>query len=203
VKENQWYRKEWFFLKLSEAKQKALTLMREYSVDGVLIPSDENEDYTNSMNRFANDAQMEISEKLPIETSYTFDQTGTNEDGYNKYSFQNDCKQFLYINKDDERFNHYRVENRKILLKKQFDGTFEVFYEKYPTELDSTTEDDYEFEVDRHAHSLIPYYLGAMAIAVENISLSDKLLNMFYSKLAALSEPVNETPTHIISSYRI
>jgi hypothetical protein len=146
---------------------------------------------------------MEISEKLPIETSYTFDQTGTNEDGYNKYSFPDDCKQFLYINKDDERFSHYRVENRKILLKKQFGGTFEVFYEKYPTELDATTSDDYEFEVDKHAHSVIPYYLGAMAIAVENISLSDKLLNMFYSKLAALSDPINETPTHIISSYRI
>jgi hypothetical protein len=190
-------------LKLSEAKQKALTLMREYSVDGILIPSDENEDYTNSMNRFANDAQMEISEKLPIQTSFSFDQTGTNDEGYNKISFPDDCKQFLYINKDDERFNHYRIENRKILLKKQFDGTFEVFYEKYPTELDATTEDNYEFEVDRHAHSLIPYYLGAMAIVVENISLSDKLLNMFYSKLAALSEPINETPTHIISSYRI
>jgi hypothetical protein len=195
--------KEGESMKLSEAKQKALTLMREYSVDGVLIPSDENEDYTNSMNRFANDAQMEISEKLPIGTSYIFDQTGTNEDGYNKYPFPDDCKQFFYINKDDERLTHYRIENRKILLNKQFDGTFEVFYEKYPTELDGNTLDDYEFEVDRHAHSLIPYYLGAMAMATENISLSDKLLNLFYNKLAVLSKPVNETPTHIISSYRI
>jgi hypothetical protein len=190
-------------MNLAEAKQKALTLMREYSVDGTLIPADENADYTNSMNRFANDAQMEISNKLPIEASFLFDQIGTNEEGYNKFDLPNDCKQVLYLNLNDERFFHYRIENGKILVNKQMNGTLELFYHKFPSELDDKTSDDYEFEVPKHAHNLLPYYLGSMAMATENIALSDKLLNMFYNKLNAIDNPVNETPGLIYHTYRM
>lgn len=184
---------------LSEAKKKALSLMSEYSVDGIIVPDEENIDYTNRMNRFANDAQMEISDKLPIETSFVITQTADTKEGYNKYDLPIELKQFKYINLNDERFSDYRIENRKLLIQKCYNGTFELFYEKYPTELDDKTLDAYEFEILKHAHSLIPYYLGGMAS--EKVEVSDKLLNMFYNKLNAISRPINETQNTIQNVY--
>lgn len=48
-------------MQLGEAKKKALSLMAEYSVDGVPIPEGENADYLNRMNRFADVAQKELA----------------------------------------------------------------------------------------------------------------------------------------------
>jgi hypothetical protein len=54
-------------LNLGEAKAKSLSLMAEYSVDGVAIPDGENADYLNRMNRFSDQAQKEIAQykKIP------------------------------------------------------------------------------------------------------------------------------------------
>jgi hypothetical protein len=182
---------------LSEAKIKALSLMSEFSIDGDLIPVEENADYLNRMNRFASDAQMEISDKLPIEVSYIFMQTADTTNGYNKYDLPIDFKQHYFVNLNDEHFFDYRIENRKILIPKSYDGTFELFYSKYPNELTDATVDTYEFEIYKHAHSLIPYYMGGMAVADEKYALSDKLLNMYYQKLSQLSVPVNNAPATI------
>lgn len=53
-------------MQLGEAKKKALSLMAEYSVDGVPIPDGENADYLNRMNRFADTAQKEIAQVKKI-----------------------------------------------------------------------------------------------------------------------------------------
>jgi hypothetical protein len=58
-------------LQLGEAKKKALSLMAEYSVDGVPIPDGENADYLNRMNRFADTAQKEISQIKKIHAVYS------------------------------------------------------------------------------------------------------------------------------------
>lgn len=188
-------------MNLAEAKTKALSLMSEYSIDGVLVPADENVDYTNRMNRFASDAQFEIADKLPIESSYVIEQTADTTEGYNKHVLPDDLKQFKYINRNDEYFSDYRIENGKILIRKSYEGTFEVFYDKNPTELTDATLDTYEFEIPKHAHSLIPYYLGGMALSAENPVLSDKLLNMFYSRLSTIAKTENHTPGIVTSVY--
>lgn len=188
-------------MNLAEAKKKALSLMAEYSVDGVITQDGENADYLNRMNRFANDAQVEISDKIGIEAVFSFEQTGSNEEGYNKYSTPADYKELRYMNRDDERFNDFRIENKKILLKKYYTGSFELSYLKNPQELTPTTPDGYEFEIDAHAQHLLPYFMGGMALNDENPSLADKLLNMYYSKLAALTKKHDDYPNFIQNSY--
>lgn len=188
-------------MQLGEAKKKALSLMAEYSVDGVPIPDGENADYLNRMNRFANDAQMEISDKIGIEAVFTFEQTGSNEQGYNKYTLPSDYKELRYMNRNDERFSDFRIENRKVLVKKLFEGAFELSYLKNPQELSSSTQDAYEFEVDLHAQHLIPYFMGGMALTDENPTLSDKLLNLYYSKLASLTKRHDDYPNFIQNNY--
>jgi hypothetical protein len=54
-------------MNLGEAKAKALSLMAEYSIDGIEISAAENADYLNRMNRFADTSQKEIAQvkKIP------------------------------------------------------------------------------------------------------------------------------------------
>jgi len=58
-------------MNLGEAKRKALSLMAEYSVDGVPIPDGENADYLNRMNRFADMAQKEVAQVKKIHAVYS------------------------------------------------------------------------------------------------------------------------------------
>jgi hypothetical protein len=170
-------------LNLAEAKKKALSLMAEYSVDGVLIGDDENADYLNRMNRFASDAQIEISNKLGIEAAYSFVQVADQSQGYNKYPLPTDYKEHLYMNCNDERFRDYRIENGNILISKVYDGAFELFYFKNPDELGPDTLDTYVFEIPIYSHSLLPYFMAGMAVQDEKSGISDRLLNLYYAKL--------------------
>lgn len=61
-------------MQLGEAKKKALSLMAEYSVDGVPIPDGENMDYLNRMNRFADICQKEIATIKKIHAVYSISQ---------------------------------------------------------------------------------------------------------------------------------
>lgn len=61
-------------MNLGEAKNKALSLMAEYSVDGVVIPDGENADYLDRMNRFADIAQKEIATIKKIHAVYSISQ---------------------------------------------------------------------------------------------------------------------------------
>jgi hypothetical protein len=184
-------------MNLGEAKKKALALMAEYSVDGVPIPDGENADYLKRMPSFANDAQIEISDKIGIEASIIISQIGTSGEGYNKYPLPTDFKDHRFVNFLDERFRDYRIENGKLLLKKHYNGEFELFYYKIPSEITNTTQDDYEFEVDRHVQYVIPYFMGGMAIQDENPSIADRLLNLYFSKIAALKEKNDDYPNEI------
>jgi hypothetical protein len=188
-------------MNLLEAKKKALSLMAEYSVDGVPIPDGENADYLNRMNRFANDAQMEISDKIGIEATSLITQAGESTEGYNKYDLPADFKEHRYMNQNDERFKDYRIENSKIYLRKVYDGTFEFFYYKDPQELDSTTLDTYEFEVAKHTQPLIPYFMGGMSITDENPNLADRLLNLYYSKFSSIEDKKNNYPSQVENVY--
>jgi hypothetical protein len=188
-------------MNLLEAKKKALSLMAEYSVDGVLTTDGDNADYLNRMNRFANDAQMEISDKIGIQASVIYTQVGVSTDGFNKYDLPVDFKEFRYMNKDDYRFDNFRIENTKVLIPKQYDGQFELFYHKNPSELDSMTLDTYEFEVSKHSQHLIPYFMGGMVLQDENPMLSGNLMNMYYGKLQAIVDKNTSNPSEIASYY--
>lgn len=190
-------------MNLGEAKKKALSLMAEYSTDGVLIPDGENADYLLRMNRFASDAQMEISEKVGINTSYTFTQIGSSADGYNKYPVTADFKEHRYIELNGKDFTNYRLRNKELLIPKSYDGTFEWFYYKNPTELTPNTPDTYEFEVDKNVQYLIPYFMGGMAIQDENVLLADRLLNMYYGRLAEISKKSEDYQQTIKNTYSI
>lgn len=61
-------------MNLREVKDKALSLMAEYSIDGVEISAAENADYLNRMNRFTDIAQKEISQVKKINAVFSISQ---------------------------------------------------------------------------------------------------------------------------------
>lgn len=66
-------------------------------------------------------------------------------------------------------------------------GSFRIEYYKYPTVIDSTTDDNTSFEVDLVAQEAIPYYIGAHVMIGENPGISTLLLNLYQSKLGNMS----------------
>jgi hypothetical protein len=190
-------------MNLGEMKKKALSLMAEYSIDGVPISAAENADYLNRMNLFANDAQFEIADKVGIDSTYLYTQVGVSEEGYNKVSLPADYKEIRFVNYNDCLFHNYRIENGKFVVKKVYDGDFEISYCKHPTVLTELTADTQELEVDKHTQHLIPYFVGGMAIHDENPTISDRLLNMYYGKLAAIRKRDIEYPVSINTTYTV
>ena len=173
-------------MNLDEAKKRAISLMLEYSNDGVRIPDGENADYLLSMNRFASDAQMQISNRIGIEASFTIEQLRSTVRGFYRYPLPPDFKVLRSVTRYNEPFGFYSMRNGQLLLNNQHDGIFEIWYEKNPQTLTDTTPNDYEFEVDAHAQYLIPYYMGGMALSEEKEDVSNKLLNIFFDGVANL-----------------
>jgi hypothetical protein len=190
-------------MNLGKAKDKALALIAEYSIDGSKISVSENADYLNRMNEFASDAQMEISDKIPIDAVFTYEQASTGIKTYNKIPLPEDFKELRFVNLNDERLNNYRIENNNLIIRDSISGTIEISYSKNPTELSETTEESYEFEVDKHVHHLIPYFMGGMAVHDENPTISDRLLNMYYTKLGVATKRNIEHPNSIGITYSI
>ncbi|WP_050613335.1 hypothetical protein [Bacillus testis] len=188
-------------MNLGEAKKRALSVMAEYSIDGTLIPDNENADYLNRMNRFANDAQFEISEKIPIESSFYMEQFGNNSTGYTRYDLPKDFKEMGSMLLNGSPFLPFRVQGRSFSLPSNVTGSFELIYHKNPTELDDKTPDSYEFEVDQYAQQIIPYYMGGMALADENVTIADRLMNLYYTKLQALYKRNNDYPQTILNVF--
>ena len=186
-------------MNLGEAKKRALSLMAEYSIDGTLISDRENADYLVRMNFFANDAQMEISDKVGIEASVIYELTASAESGYNSFDLPSDYKQLRKVLYNDEPFTNFRILNNQFLTKKELGGRVELIYFRNPLEITAETPDSYEFEVDRHTHSFIPYFIGGMAIHDENPSIGDRLLNIYFSRMNVAEKKI-EDEIHAIYS---
>jgi hypothetical protein len=187
------------FMNLGEAKKKALALMLEYSNDGTPVPEGENADYLAGMNLFAHDAQMEISNRVAIITSYSFSQTAKSESGYTKYQLPVNFKRLISLFINDVPVTGYQLMRNQVWVPKTYGGQLELFYEQIPAAITSATLDSYEFEIDPHTHHLIPYYLGGMALAEEKESVSSKLLNIYFAMMENLTDYKNQNPSSIIS----
>lgn len=165
------------------AKERAIQLINEYSNNGNLIAPSTNADYTLRFPMLADDCQNEISDKVGIEASVTLETPSSAGNGYNKYTIPASFKENRFVRMDDKDFYDYRIENGNFMVSTRFTGTIEWFYYRYPTEITSSTDDNFEFEVDPYTHRLIPYYMSGMVVADEKEGVSNKLLNIYYELL--------------------
>ncbi|NLE06030.1 MAG: hypothetical protein GX638_14690 [Crenarchaeota archaeon] len=99
----------------------------------------------------------------------------------------------------------YRFTGKKTVEINWFlDGQFDIHYFKLPTEIDKDTDDDYEFEIDVNAQTLIPYYIGGHVLidqpSKQNVALF--LKQQYDTKLANLSNSEKQYQTGEIVSIR-
>jgi hypothetical protein len=193
-------------MKLGEAKKRAIQLIEEYSVRGTITSDAKNADYLLRMNNLADYAQNEISDRVGIDASFSIDANTAKiaEENYHyKYALPDDFKDMRHVLYRDIPFYEYRIENRQLWVTRWLEPNYTVYYYKYPTAIDDTTSDDYEFEIDPYAQTMIPYYLGGMVIAdEENVGLSNKLLNIFYERLAQAHKRLVRYPKTVRLSTR-
>lgn len=306
-------------MNLLEAKRKALSLMAEYSVDGVPIPDGENADYLNRMNRFADVAQKELAQVKKIHAVFSLSNnpikpqqglltgfeirqhlpgteivdtfTGskayyfevdnvadiyidenikgvwtnvvtinnvtkgqftaykglinasnpsndirlrfsgnyvynirnkalfaysfpTAEDvpnyrPYIKYQMPNDFMELQkVIQQGDPRtyidMISFKWEGKKTFVLNYYDtGSFDIHYYRYPTNIESSTLDTYEFEIDVEAQEAIPFFVGGHSLIDENPTLAIQLLNEYQTKLSRLFTDDDFGITTITQNYGV
>lgn len=65
-------------------------------------------------------------------------------------------------------------------------GEYMIPYYRYPTTIDDSTLDTYNFELDTEAQRLIPYYVAGNLLLSDDIAVATMLLNQYQTMLARL-----------------
>lgn len=135
---------------LEEMKQKVYSMIEEYSEDTEDLTSDE--DLATKMNSVINQVQNELARYKKI-------------DGYKEIESTKDERiNLTEIDQNIYQLNiikgvSYEPIGNTILFNES--GTADVYYYKYPEQINDNTEDTYEFELDRDLLEIMPYGVAA------------------------------------------
>lgn len=131
---------------LEEMKQKVYAMIEEYNENAENLTDDE--DLAMKMNTVINQVQNELARYKKI-------------DAYK----QMEVTEGQMINLTDIDVNIYQLNvikgvssepiGNRILFNEK--GTADIYYFKYPTQINTETLDDYKFELDRDALEIMPY----------------------------------------------
>ena len=131
---------------LEEMKQKIYSMIEEYSEDADELTEDE--DLALKMNSVINQVQNELARYKKIDAYTTMEVT-----------------EGQMINLTDIDSNIYQLNIIKGVSYEPVgdriwfneNGTANIYYYKYPKQIDSNTDDSYRFELDRDALEILPY----------------------------------------------
>lgn len=119
------------------------------------------------------------------------------------YTMPSDFSELDRLTREDDQgqmteWSDYKKLEEKVYGLNWFsNGQFTFHYFAVPETIDDTTPNDYEFEVDETAQTLIPYYVAGTILmtAEENQTAAAFLINRYDNKLSNLSnDRVSETP---------
>lgn len=135
---------------LEEMKQKVYSLIEEYSEDAEELTEDE--DLALKMNSVINQIQNELARMKKIEEYTTLDGS------------EGDVIDFSSVDSDLYQLNIVRGVDCEIIGQKiKFNeaGTAEVYYYKYPTQINADTDDSQELDLSIDALEIMPYGVAA------------------------------------------
>ena len=163
-------------MKLKEMKVKTFSLIEEYYPE--LSGLAEDEDVLNKINGVVNSIQLELMKYRKINAYQEF--TIEKEDN-KKINLKDELEDMYQLNKIVfDKDVDYQMPNDDILvLPKDYEGAFTIYYYKYPTlakvlfenEEDKKVEDNsFEFELDRDVLEVMPYGIAADLLKMDMIS---------------------------------
>lgn len=139
---------------LEEMKLKVYSVIEEYSEDADDLTEDE--DLAAKMNSCINMIMNEMSRLKKIDAYTTMNVT----EGQNLAltDLASDLYQLNLI-----RGVEYEVIGNRVIFNEE--GTAEIYYYKYPTQITNDTEDSYSFELDTEALEIMPYGIAGLLLA--------------------------------------
>jgi hypothetical protein len=135
---------------LEEMKQKVYALIEEYSEDAENLTEDE--DLALKMNSVINQVQNELARMKKIEAYTTVEAT------------EGETINFKDIDDMFYQLNIVKGLDCEIIgqmIKFNESGTAEVYYYKYPTQINDDTDDSQEFDLSIDALEIMPYGVAA------------------------------------------
>lgn len=180
---------------LKEMKIKTFSLIEEYYPKEKGLAEDE--DVLNKINGVVNQIQLDLMKYRKINAFKTFNLTKEEEHTINLKKKINDLYQIRSISLED-----YEMPNEDILvIPDDFEGSFNVYYYKYPTLVEITFEkekerldedEDYEFELDQELLEIMPYGIAADLLKMDMISNYGKY---FYERYLEMKNNIDSRKT--------
>lgn len=131
---------------LAEMKEKVYSLIEEYNEDEENLTEDE--DLALKMNNIINQVQNELSRYKKITAYKELEVTEGQE-----ITFE-DIDQSIYQLNIIRGVESNTIGDRVIF---EEDGTAKIYYYKYPTQINSETDDEYKFELSTDVLEIMPY----------------------------------------------
>lgn len=169
---------------LEEMKNKIYSMIEEYNESAENLTDDL--DLATKMNGVINQVQNELSRfkkideytELEVEEGQAIDLTDIDADIYQ-----------LNVIKDVS----YEPIGKKIIFNEN--GTAKIYYYRYPTQIDSETEDDYVFELDRDALEILPYGVAGDLLKSDVSSQYGTIYSNRYKELINSLDSRSSMPT--------
>lgn len=161
---------------LEEMKLKVYSVIEEYSEDADDLTEDE--DLAAKMNSCINMIMNEMSRLKKIDAYTTMNVT----EGQNLAltDLASDLYQLNLI-----RGVEYEVLGNRVIFNEE--GTAEIYYYKYPTQITNDTEDSYSFELDTEALEIMPYGIAGLLLASDvSNNYGQIYTNLYKEKISQL-----------------
>ncbi len=195
---------------LKEMKIKTFSLIEEYYPDKKDLAEDS--DVLNKINGVVNSIQLDLMKYRKLNSSYEVEITKEDSKIINLKELLDDLYQLnkIVFDKDVE----YEMPNDEtIILPSDYEGTFTIYYFKYPELLEIIFEgteeeqeierleqdEDYEFELDADVLEVMPYGIAADLLKMDMISNYGKYFDERYRELKNSIDPRRNSASVMIS----
>lgn len=180
---------------LKEMKIKTFSLIEEYYPEHKDLAEDD--DVRHKINGVVNQIQMDLMKYRKLNASMNFEIKANDSKVVNLKDAIDDLYQLNLIKFNDDDIDYEMPNSDTLLLPSDFEGTFTVYYYKYPTlveilfdtEQERLEEDeDYEFELDPDILEIMPDGIAAELLKMDMISNYGRY---FYERYQAMIQTID------------
>lgn len=180
---------------LKEMKIKTFSLIEEYYPEKAELAEDS--DVLNKINGIVNSIQLDLMKYRKLNASYEVTINKEDSKTINLKELLDDLYQLNKL-KFDSNIEYEMPNDETIILPSDYEGTFTIYYFKYPELLeiifDGETEEeqekerleqdeDYEFELDLDVQEIMPYGIARDLLKMDMISSYGKYFAEEYERL--------------------
>jgi len=188
---------------LKEMKIKTFSLIEEYYPNAKGMAEDE--DVLNKINGIVNQIQLDLMKYRKIMANEDIKISKLNDRKFLISDYLDDCYQLNTI-RFDKSINYEMPDDNTIILPDDYEGTFTIYYYKYPKLVKTIFDDEvakekednnYRFELDVDLLEIMPYGIAADLLKMDMISNYGKY---FYERYLEMKNGIDPRKTSGIIS---